>query len=197
MRDGDLMTEGLKPRRRIIRAEEAAQWVDGATYLDAARRDATAIRATAMDAYDAERRRGFEDGAREGAEAGARLMADARQQIDAYFAELERALPALVLDVTERVLGALDREELVTRAAVHALSRMRRDRPLVLLVPPALVEKVRGRLAQELGPDEDVRVEADPHLGDREAVIASDAGFVDVGVDAQLSALREGLEAPQ
>jgi type III secretion protein L len=184
----------LRPRRRIIPAAEAQAWIDGDTYREVAKRDAEALLAEARAVFEAERQRGIAAGLREGAEAKAALLAEATARIDRELAAAEPHFAAAVIATVERVLGSFDQQELLVRAAQHALTEMREARHLILRVAAEEAASVERRLAEALGPGNTlVEVQGDPLLAPGDAVLESELGFVSVGIEAQLAALRRGL----
>lgn len=188
------MTATLQPRSRIIPAAEAKAWIDGDAYREVAKRDAEVLLAEARAVFEAERQRGIEAGLRDGAEAKAALLAEATARIDRDMAAAEQQFTAAVIATVERVLGRFDQQELLVRAAKHALTEMRDARHLILRVAAEGATAVERRLAEALGADiRLVEIQGDPLLAPGDAVLESELGFVSVGVEAQLAALRRGL----
>jgi len=188
----------LRPRRRIIPAVEAQAWIEGDAYREIAKRDAEALLTEARAVFEAERRRGIEAGLRNGAEAKATLLAEATARIDRGLAAAEQQFAAAVVATVERVLGSFDRQELLVRAAKHALAEMREARHLILRVAAEEAGAVERRLAEAIGPGNTlVEIQGDPLLTPGDAVLESELGFVSIGIEAQLAALRRGLGAPE
>ena len=188
----------FRPRRRIIPAGEAQAWIEGDSYREIAKRDAEALLAEARAVFEGERKRGIEAGLRAGAEAKAALLAEATARIDRGLAAAEQQFAAAVVATVERVLGSFDRQELLVRAAKHALAEMREARHLILRVAAEEAGAVERRLAEAIGPGNTlVEIQGDPSLEPGEAVLESELGFVSIGIDAQLAALRRGLGTPE
>ena len=188
----------FRPRRRIIPAGEAQAWIEGDTYREIARRDAETLLAEARAVFEAERKRGIEAGLRAGAEAKAALLAEATARIDRGLAAAEQQFAAAVVATVERVLGSFDRQELLVRAARHALAEMREARHLILRVAAEEAGAVERLLAEAIGPGNTlVELQGDPSLEPGEAILESELGFVSIGIDAQLAALRRGLGTPE
>ena len=188
----------LRPRRRIIPAAEAQAWIEGDSYRDIAKRDAEALLAEARAVFESERKRGIEAGLRAGAEAKAALLAEATARIDREMEAAGQQFAAAVIATVERVLGSFDRQELLVRAAKHALAEMREARHLILRVAAEEANAVERRLAEAIGPGNTlVEIQGDPSLESGEAVLESELGFVSIGIDAQLAALRRGLGTPE
>ena len=188
----------FRPRRRIIPAAEAQAWIEGDTYRDIAKRDAEALLAEARAVFESERKRGIDAGLRAGAEAKAALLAEATARIDREMEAAGHQFAAAVIATVERVLGSFDRQELLVRAAKHALAEMREARHLILRVAAEEAGAVERRLAEAIGPGNTlVEIQGDPSLEPGGAVLESELGFVSIGIDAQLAALRRGLGTPE
>lgn len=186
----------IRSRRRIIRADEAKAWMTGYEFLAAARNDAATLRQQAAEIFEAERQRGIEAGRREGAAAKTALVADATARLDRALAAAEPAITETVLVVVEKLLGSFDQQELLARLAKHAVTQLRDAKHLILRVAASEAAVMTQRLAAELGQCAAlVEIVGDPILAPHEAVLESELGFVALGVEAQLAALRRGLGA--
>lgn len=185
----------IRPRTHIVPAAEVTAWRDGFLVLAEAKRIADEMRARTLAAYEFEKRRGFQEGRQAGAEEAARLLAETTLKIDRSLAEAEREVAALVVSAVEQILGAFDQVDLMVRAVQHALAQVRKAKHLVLYVTPPLVEEIRTRLAEGGKPSATavVHVEADANLSPSAAVLSSELGFVELGIEAQVRALRRGL----
>ncbi|MEZ5932783.1 MAG: type III secretion system stator protein SctL [Alphaproteobacteria bacterium] len=184
-----------RPRGRVVPAKEIAAWETGRAYMRAASREAERLKEEAVDAYEDARRRGFEEGRKEGAEAAARLLAETTVLADRRLAEADREIVDLALAVVRRVLGELDVGQATRHAVRHALSRQRQDQHLTLYVAPDMVDDLRADVDALF--DSAVRhlitVEPDARLDRADCRLASEVGFVDLGIEAQLNALHKGL----
>jgi type III secretion protein L len=103
----------LTPVGPVIRAQDAALWADAAAALAEARLYADQTRAWAQAAYEKERERGYAEGWSAGAEDASRCVAATAARTERYLRGLERDLPALVIDVVERILGSFDPGEVL------------------------------------------------------------------------------------
>lgn len=184
-----------RPRGRVVPAAEIRAWEDGRSYLEAAAREADRLRQEAIAAFEEAKRQGFEEGRKEGAEAAARLLAETAANADRHLAKADAQIVDLALAVVHRVLGDFDVGQLTRNAVRHALSRQRQDQHLTLHVAPDMVEGLRADLDAgfEPGLRHLITVEPDPRLDQSQCRLASDVGFVDLGIDAQLRAIRKGL----
>ncbi len=185
----------FRPRGRIVRAHEVKAWTTAQGYLEAAKREALRMRTDAARASEEEKRRGFEEGRKEGAKSAAHVLMDTKAKADRYLAAAEGQLVDLAMAVVQRVLGEFDIKDLMLEAVRHALAKQRDDQPLTLYVSPEVAGQLRLQIAESQGDDTTppITVEADPKLDVGACRLASEAGFVELGLDAQLQALHQGL----
>ena len=185
----------FRPRGRIIRADEVRAWETGQSYLEAAKREARRIRREAADTLNEEKRRGFEEGRLEGAQSAAKLLMETKVKADRYLADADGQIIDLAMAVVQRVLGNLDAKDLILQAVHHALAKQRRDQPLTLHVSPKIAEQLRQQMRDAFGEGDAhlITVEPDPRLEIDECRAASEIGFVELGLKAQIQALHQGL----
>jgi type III secretion protein L len=185
-----------RPAARILRAAEAQAWQDGFAFLETARQEAAQLREAGRRAYAGEYAQGYEDGLAAGREEASRLVAEATVKLDGYFAGLEDQLAQLVLEVTRRLLGAFEQDDLVARAARQAIAEIRRAKYLKVTVHPDAFETVRAALdamAKERRFGFAVEVEPDGTLARDACILATEAAVVDASVATQLEAIAAAL----
>ena len=190
--DAAVQRQAVRPAAKILRAVELERWLQGDAALERAGAEAAATIASAGLAYEAERRRGLEEGRAAASAELARALADAHATLQATLGEVEEALPALVSSVVEDIIGSFDADTLMQRALRRALGRLRRGADAVLRVAPACAEASRETL-RELGFEAGIRLEADPSLPPERCVFESSLGKAELGVETQLRILRETL----
>ena len=187
-----------KPNGRILRAADFSGLEDAKSAIEDAKRQAAKIRSAAEAVAQKKQREAIEEGRRAGAKEAARIVAETSAKADRYLASINDQVAELVLETVEKILGSFDRKELVLRAATHAVSKLRRDKQLTIYVAPALVADLRLRLETELGKEQTrplPTVQGDPKLSAGACILASELGFVEAGIDAQLAAIKAGLQA--
>lgn len=182
-----------RPLARIIRAEDATSWIDGFAFLERAKAEAAAIRAAAEDEVAKAREAGRREGRRTGEAEAAALIMRTQADVERYLASIEPLVAALAIEIVERVIGTIGDAELVARAAGQALESLREEKAVVVNVAPELVGDVQQRLSA-LGPTGmTIRVAADRHLSVRQCMVTTPATSMDVGIDAQLDAIRAAM----
>jgi type III secretion protein L len=187
-----------RPLGPVVRGHDVDIWGRATAALEAAERHRQRMRAYARDAYRREKERGYADGWTAGAAEAARLVAATAARVEQHVDTLERELPALVLEIVEQMLGAFHPgDELLSRAVRHALARLRTGADICLRVAPGQADSLRRSLAHldRLSEAKHLRIEVDPAIEPGACVLSSEFGNVELGIAAQIRALREGLEA--
>lgn len=182
-----------RPANPLVRRAELGVWASASEALEAARAKAEGIVSAAHAAHEAERQRGHAEGRREGAEQAACLIAGATAEAAARLDRIEAALPALVAEAVANILGAFDIRDLVAPAVSRALGQLRRGASATIRTSPGCLEQLRAALAGLGGGA--IRIEPDPGLEDGRCVLSSELGDVELGIEAQVRALRAGLAA--
>lgn len=179
-----------KPGQRIVRAEQAAQWIDGYAFLQAAREEAERTQGELQQLRDQAREEGLAAGRAEGQREAAELLARTAVQVDDYLAGLEAQMTDLALGIVRRVIGELDDGTRLALCTRQALSAFRESQRLRLQVRPDQLEAVRGQLV-DLG--ERLQVEADDSLAAGHARLSSLQASVELDLHTQLQGLRQAL----
>ncbi|WP_027535589.1 type III secretion system stator protein SctL [Bradyrhizobium sp. WSM3983] len=188
----------IRPLGPLIPAAELEIWCDAVETRAAAERHLRRVRSWGRTAYQRERARGHADGFKSGAEEMARLIAQAACAAAERIAVLEQELPQLVLDIVSDVLGTFDPGEMLVRTVRHAIERKYGSAEVCLHVSPLKADALAREFAACDGREgrPKVRIDPDPALRQEQCVLWSEFGNVDLGVAAQLRALRLGLGLP-
>lgn len=148
----------------------------------------------AQAAYEQEKQRGFLEGREAGAREAAQVATNLADEAARYLNELERAVPSMIIVIVERILGAFDETEFVTRAVRQAVTTLV-GTDIRLRVAPEMVEPLRRSLDEDGACDASfLRVEADAGIKPGDCQIVTQAGNIDVGLAAQSRALRNDLQ---
>lgn len=185
----------MRPVGPLIPASELEIWHSAAEARDAAERHQQRVRSWVRAAYQRERARGHTEGLNAGAEEMARLIARAVSEVARRKAVLEQELPQLVIEILSDLLGAFDPGELLVRAVRHAIERKYSGAEVCLHVCPTQVDMLAREFAGCDGREgrPRVRIDPDPTLSPQQCVLWSEYGNVDLGLDAQMRALRLGF----
>jgi type III secretion protein L len=180
-----------RPLTRIIRAEEAECWIDGYTFLERAKAEATA---GAQDEVSKARETGFDQGRKAGEAQAAALLMRTQADVARYLNSVEPMVAKLAMQIVERVIGAFDDVELVARAAQQALHGLREDEAVVVSIAPEVFGEVKQRLEAMNSGVLTVRLAVDRHLSPRQCTFTTSSTSIDVGIDTQLEAIRMAMQ---
>jgi type III secretion protein L len=186
----------LAPGRKVIKAAEHEAWLEANALIERATAEAAAIRAEANAAFEAEKRRGYEEGAAQAKlEAAERMMETVGGTLD-YFTKVEETMVELVIGAVDRVIGELEDRELVRRVVKNALSVVRSQKQVTVRVAPDQAAAVKEQLNDILKPYPSigmVDIVADGRLTRGGCILESDIGSVDASVEIQLEAIRRAI----
>lgn len=183
-----------EPGLRIVRAAQVDAWRDGFRFLAAIREAAGKVEDNARSTYAAAYAKGYAEGRAAGAIEATRLVRDTALGVDRYLAKLEGEIGALALSIVRRMVGDLDRADLVARAAAQAVAEFRQEKTIKVTVHPAAADRISRALAGLTHSNgATVTVEADPALDQGACIVASDFAVVDASIETQLQAFAAGL----
>jgi type III secretion protein L len=188
------MSVPRSPGKKIIRREDAQNWIDGYRFMEEARHAADQLLCDARTAYEEAKKSGFEQGRGEGAIEAAAVVADTTRKADRYLASLESQVAELALSIVEKVLGTFDDGAIVARTAQQAIASFRHEKMLTVRVSPQVADLVQRAIAAWSANEADVPplvIEADPAFEPRQCVIVSEFAVVDASLDAQLNVVRQ------
>lgn len=187
----------IRNNRKIIRADDADLIFEGQARLNAATEQAVAVLEAAKVRYEEEVERGYQDGKKAGEEAVAKLLNDSVTACEQYLSSREADLVDLVLTTTQSILESFDDRDLARQMLKKALKERRAMSGMSLYVHPTSQDdfvKALGDLQREAGYIDDmIKVSADVSLEPGMCVLDTPLGYVQLGIEAQLDALRNGL----
>jgi type III secretion protein L len=190
----------IDPAARIVRASDLAAYRDAEQAMAAARAQAGAIVEEARAAFESERKRGYEEGRELARREAAQHMAEQVARADAYFAQIEGRLVALLMQAMRKIVEGYDEHERVLHCARNALAVVRNQKQLTLRVPVERAEHVRARASELLADYPGVElldVVPDARLADDACVLESEIGTVEASTQGQLAALEGALRKVQ
>ncbi|MCL2029119.1 MAG: HrpE/YscL family type III secretion apparatus protein [Deltaproteobacteria bacterium] len=185
------------PSARLIKAAEWANYCAAGEIVEEARAYAENMRMKAQEAFEAERRRGYELGESQARQEHAEQIMDTVLKSIEYIEGLEKGISTLVGEALRRILGSMPPEELMGRVVRQSLALVRGQKQVVLRVSPLDEEAIKARLADILSEYSSIAfvdVQADGRLGRGACILQSDMGIIDAGVETQIRAIVNTLE---
>jgi flagellar biosynthesis/type III secretory pathway protein FliH len=186
---GGIVARRIVPLGRLISAHDAGCYADAVAARNQARLDAMTIRTEAAAEASAHRAAARAEGLAEAySEIAATLFrteVEARAAIEQVAEEIANA----IADGVAQIIGALDHDDAVARAARQATAKLLARHGATLRVSPSCVERVRDALTDRPW----IEVAGDPALGDDDCEIATAGGRIRAGLNRQLDGLRAVL----
>ena len=182
---------------RLVKAEDAGAVKSALDIIAAAEAQAAKLREEALMAYEAEKRRGFEEGLQAGLEKVVADKLDFAYESAAYMEAVEGKLADIVIKALKKCVSQVGDRTLVVEIVRKAMKAViRNQRQITLKVAPDMVDTVKSRLDEILSDYpalERVDVVEDTRLKGPAAIIETEAGVADASVDTQLAAIENSI----
>ena len=182
---------------RLVKAEDVAAVRSAAEIIAAAESEAARLREEAGAAYEAEKRRGFEEGLQEGLRKVVEDKLDFAYESASYMEAVEGKLADIVVKALKKCVSQVGDRALVVEIVRKAMKAViRNQRQITLKVAPDMVDTVKARLDEILSDYpalERVDVVEDSRLKGPAAIIETEAGVADASVDTQIAAIESSI----
>lgn len=187
----------LLPDEKIIRRESYTEFVEGQSIVAAAKKEAERIVQEAHMAYEAEKKRGFEEGKEAGKLEISDHMVDYVTRIVGNLKSFEDKLVDMLMQSLRQIIGDIDKRELIVGVVGRALQVVRSQKRITIRVAPSDVDAVDESIKDymERYPTIDfLDVSADDRLKSGDCILETDVGVVDARLDQQLDIIKKSLE---
>ncbi|MBR4188845.1 MAG: HrpE/YscL family type III secretion apparatus protein [Kiritimatiellae bacterium] len=187
----------IRSDRRLLKASDVAAVRTAAQTIDDANAEAARIRASANDALEEARKRGYNQGLSEGK---LEIAAQKLDQVDAsvaFMESVERKMADVVLKALKTFVVEVGDEAMVMQIVRKTMAAViRTQRTVTLKVAPEMKAAVSARVAElkaAYPTIETLDVVEDPRLHGTACVLETEAGAADASVDTQLAALEASI----
>ena len=182
---------------RLVKAADVAAVKTAGEIIAAAEAEAAGLKAAAVQAYEDEKRRGFEEGLQNGLKKVIEDKLDFVYESAAHMESLEGKLADIVIKALYKCVSQIGDKTLVIEIIRKIMKAVvRNQRQIVLKVAPDMVETVNARLNGILADFpvlERVEVVEDARLKGSAAIIETEAGIADASVETQLAAIEKSI----
>lgn len=181
----------------LVAAADAAAVMEAADIIAAARKEAAGIVDEAKAAYDAEMRRGYEDGLAAGRAAMMEQKLDQLQSSIDFMEGVEKKMGELVIKALQKCVAEIDNRDLVcqiVRKSMQAIVRAQRQ--ITIKVAPAMVPVVKERIDSILSQFPSVafaEVVEESHLDQTACIVETEAGSVEASINNQLASIEKSI----
>ncbi len=184
------------PDARVIRAREYADFVAARDIVSRAREEAERVLREAAETYEAEKRRGYEEGLAEGKMEMAMTMLDSLTAGVDYLAGIESTMVDLVMNAVAKIIDGFGDEERVLGIIRKSLAYVRSQKRVTLRVCPEDGDIVTANLASlesmYAGIDL-IDVVTDPRMQKGDCILESEMGVINAGLATQLEGIRRAF----
>ena len=181
----------------LVAAADAAAVTEVADIIAAARKEAVGIVDEAKAAYDAEMRRGYEDGLAAGRAAMMEQKLDQLQSSIDFMEGVEKKMGELVVKALQKCVAEIDDRDLVcqiVRKSMQAIVRAQRQ--ITIKVAPSMVPVVKARMETILAQFPSVvfaEVVEEARLEETACIVETEAGTVEASISNQLAAIEKSI----
>lgn len=186
----------LDPSKRIIKSGEYATWVEANEIIKQAKARAEEIETEAKAAYEEQKELGYKHGLDEGSLKVSELMIETVDKTVSNFESLENRLIEIVQSALKKILGEIDKDDMVKRVVRNALEAVRNQKKVTLMVSPSqgtIMREDLEKLMREFPSVSYIGVETDPRIEAGGCLLETDMGKVDASIEIQLKAIQNAL----
>lgn len=184
--------------KKIIKSAEYKAYISAREIIERAHEKATMIEVDAKQAYQDEKKRGYDEGLRNGNDAIAEKMMDTISDTINYFETVEVKIVDVVLVALRKILSDFDQVDIVKRVVKTALQIARNQKHVTIRVHPDIKDALTKHFAEIASSAPSVNfieVEADVRVSKDGCIIDSDMGIIDASLQKQISILEKALRA--
>ena len=184
------------PGQRLLKKSDYEVFRESEQLLAEARAQAEEIRNQARAEYEAEKKRGYQEGEKQAQLELSEKMFDMATGTVDYFANVEGEVTEIVLTSVRRVLDSFSDDDLVVKATRKVLHALSGERHIKMRVSPDIEEKVTERIVEileGLPHSTFLEVVSDARLSGSGCILESELGTVESSVDLQFQALEKSL----
>lgn len=181
----------------LVKGEEAAVVAKAEEIVSAAQTEAAKIADDARLAYEAEKKRGYEEGLAEGRSQILMQKLDLLDESVAFMERTEKKMSEIVMKALKKCVAEIGDQELVVQIVKKSMQTIIRNQNQVTIrVAPEMVAVVKQRAEEIMAEFHSVNfldVKEDPRLAGAACVVETDVGIVEASVEGQLAAIERAL----
>lgn len=191
------LTLGLDPACRVVPADQWRLLCGQRELVSHAQQQAEQIVSEAQEAFEAQQRRGYEEGlAQARLEQAEQMIETVARRID-YFAQVEGRMVDLVMEALQKIIDDFDDRQRIVLTVRKVLSVVRNQKQMTLRLCPQDVDTVKAQASILLADYPGVGlldIVADNRLKSGACILESEIGMVEASIDSQMQALRQAFQ---
>lgn len=181
----------------LVNSGEAGVIAMAEDIIAAAEAEAAKIAEEAKEAYEEEKRKGYDDGIAEGKTEILMQKLDLVDESVRYMESIEGKVSDVVLKALRKCISEIGDKELVCQIVKKAMQAVvRNQRQITIKVAPEMVNVVKERLQLILSDFPSLsfaEVSEDAHLAPTACVVETEAGIVEASIDGQIAAIEKSI----
>lgn len=189
-------TFDVNPASKILKAKDYSAYLKAEKVIALARDKAAGIIRDARKAYEAEKKRGYDEGMETGNQKISEIMIESVARSVENFSEFENDVIQVVGDALKKILGEIDSKELISKVVKNALATVRNQKKVTVIVNPADAEIVHAQIAELLAAYPTINtidVLTDARVSPGGCKLETEMGVVDASLEVQLEAIKKSL----
>lgn len=187
----------LAADRRLVKASEVATVKSAEEIVAAAETEAARIREEAKSEFEAEKKRGYDEGLQAGKLEIAMQKLEQVDQSVAFMESVERKMADIVMKALRSCVEEIGDDTMVVNIVRKTMKAViRTQRHVTLKVAPEMVATVKERvsaLRMDYPTVESFDVVEDSRLKGPSCILETEAGVADASVETQLAAIERSL----
>lgn len=188
----------IQPDNKIIKAGTYQAMANADEIIRQAQCQSEKITERAQQAYEEQKKLGYQKGLQEGKTELASLHCDATVKVQTFLAQVNEDLIELTMVALTRIIGDLASIDVTREVINKSLKLMASEKNITIRVAPEqadLLEQKRRAILEEHPTIEYLTVESDPSLvGQTGSILETETGVVDALIDTQLDIVKASLK---
>lgn len=182
--------------KKILKAEDYSAYLKAEEIIVLARKKAADIIQDSRRIFEQEKKRGYEEGMDMGNKKIAELMLESAAKSVENFSEFEDDVIEVVDEALRKIIGEMDSKDLISRVVKKALSTVRNQKKVTIIVNPVDSEVVRNQINELLtlyNAINTIDILVDNRISPGGCKLETEMGVVDASLEVQLEALKKSL----
>ena len=184
--------------KRLVKANEVAVVLQAQQLIEAAEAEADNIRVAARQAFEEEKKKGYDKGLEDGKAEISRRKLQLLDESATFMTSVEDKMVDVVMKSLKKCIMEIGDNELVVQIVRKVMNAVvRNQRQITLKVAAEMVPVVRERLDEILAEYpllNEIDLQEDPRLKGTACMIETEAGIADASVETQLAAIEASLK---
>lgn len=186
----------IDPDKKILKADEYALYLEAQEIIAKAKEKGAGIIKKAKQVFEDEKKRGFNEGMETGNTKISEVLIETVDKTVKNFEYFENEIIDVVDKALKKILGQINKKDLITRVVKNALEAVRNQKKVTLFVSAndaVLIRKQLDKILSEFPGIHYIDIEIDQRLSPGGCRLETEIGVVDATLEVQLEAIKKSL----